>query len=98
MPRRGSVIDDKVCRVPKLTSFSTVARSRALLTSAAAARGTRSATSGPGGGGGGAARAVGERAAALRMAKANNPATEAAVFLIRRLCAAAPAESIVLDV
>jgi hypothetical protein len=28
MPRFGSVCDESVCRVPKLTSFSTMARSR----------------------------------------------------------------------
>ncbi len=39
MPRLGSVIDDRVCRVPKLTSFSTMAWRRASLTWSAAWRG-----------------------------------------------------------
>jgi hypothetical protein len=38
MPRFGSVCDDKVWRVPKLTSFSIVAFMRAWLTGATIAR------------------------------------------------------------
>ena len=38
MPRFGSVCDDNVCRVPKLTSYSTVAFMRSALTGATIAR------------------------------------------------------------
>src|SRR3954464_7283001 len=62
MPRFGSVCEDKVCRVPKLTSFSTTAWIRSWLTSSAMSRGVaaeaavakrRAGGGGKGGGGGG---------------------------------------------
>ena len=72
MPRFGSVCDDKVWRVPKLTSVSIVCRSCAWLTGAMMARSRAS------GDGGGAAPTAARLHKATNLRISNSPSSVAA--------------------